>query len=127
MTMDRLMVFAILVLWLRARANGLRRAIIWDCGYAAPTTRMQYTDGSFSALAFGWFPWVLQPQRQLRWPRGLFPHRADHVARIPETVLERAIGPVSDVVMAAWSWVRQRRQGHLADYILNLVAGLAAV
>jgi hydrogenase-4 component B len=118
---------AAVVLWLRARANGLRRAITWDCGYAAPTARMQYTGGSFSALAVGWFAWVLQPQRQLRWPRGPFPHRADHVERIPETVLERVIGPVSDVVMAASAWVRQRQQGRLTDYILYLVAGLAAV
>jgi hypothetical protein len=49
------------------------------------------------------------------------------VERIPETVLERVIGPVSDVVMTASAWVRQRQQGHLPDYILYLVAGLAAV
>jgi hydrogenase-4 component B len=122
-----LIAVAAVALWLRARANGLRRAITWDCGYAAPTARMQYTGGSFSALAVGWFAWVLQPQRQLRWPRGPFPQRADHVERIPETVLERVIGPVSEVVMAASAWVRQRQQGRLTDYILYLVAGLAAV
>ena len=47
--------------------------------------------------------------------------------RIPETVLERVIGPVSDVVMATSAWVRRRQQGHLPDYILYLVAGLAAM
>jgi hydrogenase-4 component B len=114
-------------LWLQARANGLRRALTWDCGYAAPTARMQYTGGSFSALAVGWFAWVLQPQRQLRWPRGPFPRRADHVERIPETVLERVIGPLSDAVMAASAWMRRRQQGHLPDYILYLVAGLVAI
>jgi len=122
-----LIAVAIVALWLHSRANGLRRAITWDCGYAAPTARMQYTGGSFSALAVGWFAWVLQPQRQLRWPRGPFPRRADHVERIPETVLERVIGPLSDAVMSASAWVRQRQQGHLQDYILYLVAGLAAV
>ena len=114
-------------LWLWARANGLRRALTWDCGYAAPTARMQYTGGSFAALGAGWFAWVLRPQRRLRRPRGPFPRRADHLERIPETVLERVIGPVSDWVMAASGWVRQRQQGHLPDYILYLVAGLAAV
>lgn len=114
-------------LWIRARANGLRRALTWDCGYAAPTARMQYTGGSFSALAVGWLAWALRPERRLRWPRGPFPHRADHVERIPETVLERAIGPVSDVVMAASAWMRRRQQGRLTDYMLYLVVGLAAV
>ena len=81
----------------------------------------------FLASLVGWFAWVLQPQRQLRWPRGPFPRRADHVERIPETVLERVIGPLNDAVMAVSAWVRQRQQGHLPDYILYLVAGLAAI
>lgn len=114
-------------LWFRVRANGFCRALTWDCGYAAPTARMQYTGGSFAALAVGWFAWVLRPERRLRWPRGPFPRQADHMQRIPETVLERVIGPVSDGVMAASAWVRQRQQGHLPDYILYLVAGLAVV
>jgi len=37
------------------------------------------------------------------------------------------IGPLNDAVMAASAWVRQRQQGHLPDYILYLVAGLAAI
>jgi hypothetical protein len=88
---------------------------------------MQYTGGSFAALAVGWFSGVLRPERLLRRPRGPFPGRANFAERIPETVLERAIGPVSAVVMAASAWVRQRQHGHLPDYILYLVAGLAAV
>ena len=114
-------------LWLRSRANGLRRALTWDCGYAAPTERMQYTGGSFAALVVGWFGWVLRPERRLRWPRGPFPRQADYVERIPETVLERALGPVSALVMTASAWVRRRQHGHLPDYILYLVVGLAAV
>jgi hydrogenase-4 component B len=113
-------------LWLRARGNGLRREVTWDCGYAAPTGRMQYTSGSFAALAVGWFAWVLRPERRLRRPRGPFPSQSEHAERIPDTMLERILGPVSDVVMAASAWVRQRQQGHLPDYILYLVAGLAA-
>lgn len=117
----------VVVLWLRVRAKGSRRALTWDCGYAAPTARMQYTGGSFAGLAVGWFAWVLQPERRVRWPRGPFPLQADHAERMPETVLERVLVPMSDVVMAASAWVRRRQQGHLPDYVLYLVAGLAAV
>jgi hydrogenase-4 component B len=88
---------------------------------------MQYTGGSFAAMPVTWFAWVLRPQRRLRWPRGPFPSRADYLERIPETVLERVIGPGSNAVMAASAWVRQRQQGHLPDYILYLVAGLVAM
>src|SRR3989304_232380 len=38
------------VLWRRVRRNGLTRAVTWDCGYAAPTPRMQYTAGSFAGI-----------------------------------------------------------------------------
>jgi hydrogenase-4 component B len=121
------LVLAALALWRRAHANGMRRELTWDCGYSAPRPRMQYTGGSFAAIAIGWFRWVLLPERQMRWPRGLFPAQASRVERVPETVLERGLGPASRVVMVASAWVRQRQRGHLPDYILYLVAGLAAV
>ncbi|MHB1308476.1 MAG: proton-conducting transporter transmembrane domain-containing protein [Limisphaerales bacterium] len=114
-------------LWSRARTNGLRRSPTWDCGYAAPTARMQYTGGSFAGLAVGWFDWVLRPERRRRWPRGPFPRQADLVERFPETVLERVMSPVGRVVMQASAWVRRRQQGHLPEYISYLVAALAAV
>ena len=118
---------AAVTLWFRARANGMRRALTWDCGYAAPTARMQYTAGSFAALVVGWFGWVLQPERRLHWPRGPLPRQADFAERIPETVLEKVIGPVAGVVMIASAWARQRQQGRLPDYILYLVVALAVM
>ena len=37
--------------WRRVAHNGVdARAVTWDCGYAAPTPRMQYTAGSFAAI-----------------------------------------------------------------------------
>jgi len=122
-----LLALAALALWSRVRTNGARRALTWDCGYAAPTARMQYTGGSFAGLATGWFRWVLQPERKRHRPRGPFPARADSVERFPETVLERVIGPAGSVIMAASAWARRRQKGHLPDYILYLVAGLAGV
>ena len=40
----------VVALWRRVRRNGLSRAVTWDCGYAAPTPRMQYTAGSFAGI-----------------------------------------------------------------------------
>jgi len=42
-------------LWHLAQKQGLRRALTWDCGYAAPTARMQYTAGSFAGIIGEWF------------------------------------------------------------------------
>src|SRR5581483_5248065 len=48
-------------LWRRAQRDGLARAVTWDCGYAAPTPRMQYTAGSFAGIITEWFAWILKP------------------------------------------------------------------
>ena len=114
-------------LWWKSRANGLRRALTWDCGYAAPTARMQYTSGSFAGLASGWFGWLLQPERKLRRPRGPLPATASRVERVPETVLERLLTPASDAIMVVSAATRRLQHGRLQAYILYLVAGLLAV
>jgi len=114
-------------LWWKARANGLRRSLTWDCGYATPAARMQYTSASFADIASGWFRWVLQPERKMRRPRGHFPTEAIRLERIPETVLERIIGPVSIAIMQVSSSVRRFQHGRLQFYILYIVAGLMAL
>ncbi len=114
-------------LWLKAHANGLRRGLTWDCGFASPTARMQYTGGSFAGIAGGWFAWVLRPERRIRRPRGHFPADAIRLERVPETVLERIIGPVGRGVMQVSATVRQLQHGRLQFYILYVVAGLIAL
>jgi hydrogenase-4 component B len=44
--------------------------------------------------------------------------------RIPETVLERIIGPVVTVIMQVSTLVRQLQHGRLQFYILYVLAGL---
>ncbi|HWA25996.1 MAG TPA: proton-conducting transporter membrane subunit [Lacunisphaera sp.] len=118
---------AVAWLWRRAHANGQQRAPTWDCGFAAPAARMQYTGGSFSGIAVGWFAWILRPERRLRRPRGPLPAVACRVERVPETVLEQVIYPVGGVVMQASLAVRRLQHGRLQFYVLYIVAGLAAL
>jgi hydrogenase-4 component B len=111
-------------LWRKAHVNGLGRGLTWDCGYAKPAARMQYTSASFAGIVAGWFGWILQPERKMRRPRGYFPAEAIRLERVPETVLERIIGPVSGAVMQVSTAVRQLQHGRLQFYILYVVAGL---
>jgi hydrogenase-4 component B len=110
-----------------ARRHGLRRAPTWDCGYAAPTARMQYTSGSFAGIGAGWFAWLLQAERRVRRPRGLLPLGALWVERVPETVLERGIGPLAGAVMRVSTAVRRLQHGRLQSYIFYIVAGLVTL
>ncbi|HEU5068827.1 MAG TPA: proton-conducting transporter membrane subunit [Verrucomicrobiae bacterium] len=121
---------AVLAAWLlrsRTRANGLRRTVTWDCGYAAPTARMQYTAGSFAATITGWFDWILHPHRHERCPEGTFPTRASFAEHTPETVLEEVVAPGAGLVMRVAAVVRRLQHGRVQAYVLYLVAGLAAL
>jgi hydrogenase-4 component B len=114
-------------LWRRAHAPGLRRAPTWDCGYAAPTARMQYTSGSFGGLATRWFALVLRPERVSGRPRGMFPARTLHLERVPETVLERIVEPVGAAVVFGANLARRLQHGRLQFYIAYVGVGLAAL
>ncbi len=115
------------LLWWRARSHGGRPAPTWDCGYAAPTARMQYTGGSFGQPLNGWFRVVLRPRQFLRRPRGPFPRIAQHAETVPDLVLDGALEPLGAVVLRAAAVVRRLQHGRLPDYILYLVAGLAGI
>jgi hydrogenase-4 component B len=127
MALAILLVAAGVLLWRKVRANGLRRSLTWDCGYAAPRAKMQYSSGSFAALAAGWFAWVLRPVRKLRRPRTHFPADAIRLERTPETVLERVIFPAAGWIMQVSSAVRRLQHGQLQSYILYVLAGLAVL
>lgn len=115
------------LLWWKVRANGLRRGPTWDCGYVAPTTKMQYSSGSFAGLASGWFAWILRPVRKLRRPRGHFPTSAIRLESTPETVLERVIMPLGGIIMRVSTAARRLQHGRLSAYILYVLAGLLAL
>jgi hydrogenase-4 component B len=111
----------------RLRQNGRRRAATWDCGYAAPTARMQYTAGSFAGIITGWFAWILRPQRHAEPIGEVFPASAVHGQHTPETVLEHVIGPVAGWVMWLSATARRLQHGRLQAYLFYLVAGVAAL
>lgn len=114
-------------LWKKARTRGMRRDVTWDCGYARPAARMQYTGGSFAGIASGWFVWILRPVRRMRRPRGPLPDRASWVERAPDTVLDRVVLPAGGAIMQVSTAVRRLQHGRLQAYILYVVAGLTAL
>jgi len=114
-------------LWHRARRGSLRRAVTWDCGYAAPTARMQYTAGSFAGIITEWFAWVLRPERHEHRPEVLMPASANFTEHTPETVLERIVEPAGKLVMRVSKVAQSLQQGRLQSYLLYLLIGLVAL
>lgn len=114
-------------LWWFVHRRGLVRALTWDCGYAVPTARMQYTAGSFAAIITEWFEWILRPERRVHRPEELFPRGASFKEHTPETVLERVIEPAARVVLLVSGQVRRLQHGRVQAYLLYLILGLVAV
>jgi hydrogenase-4 component B len=114
-------------LWHWVRGRSLSRALTWDCGYAVPTPRMQYTGGSFAGIITEWFAWILCPVRHEHRVEETFPATASFEEHTPETVLERVIQPVSDVVLRVSSMARRLQHGRLQAYLLYLVIGIFAL
>ena len=122
-----LVILAAIFLWRRVQHNGVRRAGTWDCGYAAPTPRMQYTAGAFAGIITGWFDWILRPRRHAHLPKGLFPAHADFAEHTPETVLENIVEPAGSLVLRVSTAVRRLQHGRVQSYIFYLLLGLAAL
>jgi hydrogenase-4 component B len=114
-------------LWRRVRRGGLTRALTWDCGYALPTARMQYTAGSFAAIITEWFACILRPERHQQLPENLFPSRAHHAEHTPETVLEKIVQPAALLVMRVSTMARSLQHGRVQAYLLYLLIGVAAL
>jgi NADH:ubiquinone oxidoreductase subunit 5 (subunit L)/multisubunit Na+/H+ antiporter MnhA subunit len=124
------LLLAALAAVLAARVRRPAAALTWDCGYAAPTARMQYTAGSFAQLATeDLLPAALAPRASVQLPRGLFPAPAAWRTEDADPLLRRWYEPF----VARWAdrfaglhWLQQGVLHVYLFYILAVaVAGLA--
>jgi len=96
----------------------------WDCGYAAPTPRIQYTGSSLVQPLRDFLKPLARPFESLRAPFGAFPSVSSYssVARdLFEDLLWRPL-----VKSAEWAFGKSHalQSGHLHFYILLIMAAL---
>ena len=113
--------------WRRVWAGRVERGPTWDCGYAAPDPRMQYTAGSFAATILEWFDWLVRPVRREVRPDGAFPARASLEEHVPEIVLKYAVLPAGALVMRVSLAARRLQRGRLPAYLFYILAGVAGL
>jgi hydrogenase-4 component B len=100
-------------------------AVTWDCGYAAPTARMQYTSSSLARGLVGVFAWAMPPVVHF-WDRrrssslALFPTGAGFHSHVPDTVLDRALLPTLRGARWVIGFARYIQHGRMQLYILYL-------
>ena len=114
-------------LWRLAKRQGMVRALTWDCAFAAPSARMQYTAGSFAGILTEWFAWILRPVRHGHLTERLFPKEAVWEEHTPETVLEHVVQPAGGVVMQLAMAARRVQHGTVQAYLLYVLIGLAVL
>jgi hydrogenase-4 component B len=116
---------AVFWLWRRVQRGEVSRGPTWDCGFAFPTPRMQYTAGSFASILTDWFAWILRPVRHEHRPEGPFPISACRTQHTPETVLERVVEPFGRLILRVSQTIRSLQHGRVQWYLMYLLLGLA--
>ena len=105
---------------LKRRRSGITSTGTWDCGYLAPTSRMQYTASSFAATITGLFGGVLRPERHEPTISGLFPQPSRFGSHLPETVLEKVYLPLLKGADRRLVPLRKLQHGQIPIYILYI-------
>jgi len=98
-----------------------RRGPTWDCGYAAPSPRMQYTASSFASGLVDLFRWALWTELHATGIAGTFPGPARLSTHLPDPVLDRMILPAARWLARASIWLRWLQRGHLHSYVLYIL------
>lgn len=93
----------------------------WDCGYACPTNRIQYTASSFAQMLVKMFAWVLRPHTHFPQIEGLFPKQARMHSHVDDIVLDRVIMPAGQHIEKWFGWFRRFQQGMTQQYLLYIL------
>ena len=120
-------VFAALALVFGLLALRVRKPLpsrpTWDCGYAAPSARMQYTARSFAQLAAGLLlPRALQPRASEARPRGIFPQPAAFAVEDADPVTRRWYEPFFSRWADRFASLRWVQQGVVHAYLFYILA-----
>lgn len=122
-------VIGVSLLLILARAIALsgrpvRSAVTWDCGYARPSPRMQYTASSFAQPLIETFALLLQTRRVVAAPHGLFPKHAKFQTKADDPYQSYIFRPLFQTIARALSSLRPLQQGRVQIYVLYIVVTL---
>jgi hydrogenase-4 component B len=92
----------------------------WDCGYAAPSARMQYTASSYAGPLVILFRMFIRPRTRLNAPNGLFPRQASFHSETPDVFRDYLYSPLYFGVAWAASKLRWLQHGRIQLYVLYI-------
>ena len=98
----------------------------WDCGYAQPTARMQYTASSFAQPLMVVFAGVLGTRRVGSKLKGTFPEAASFASETPDPFRERFYDPLFTRTLQLLAHLRGAQHGRVQMYVLYIALTLIA-
>ncbi len=99
----------------------------WDCGYARPTNRMQYTGSSLTDMITGFFAWVLVPRKLWQGLRVIFSSPQIFSSEVPDVVLDRGLFPGFRFIVRVLAYARPIQSGPVQVYLVYVLAILLAL
>ena len=96
----------------------------WDCGYAAPDSRMQYTSTSFSRPLADSFQVLIGNADDARPPEGFFPSGASFASSTPGIEKAAVFSRIFRLTAALAARVRVLQTGQVQMYLLYMAAVL---
>ena len=126
--MAALLILAVVVLFVcylnRLKSTPVSSSVTWDCGYAAPTSSMQYTASSFAEMLVRIFSGILRPEYKEPPMTSLFPEQESFYSHVPEVTLDKGIIPFMLAVDRRLSSVRRLQSGQLNRYLMYIFVAL---
>lgn len=111
----------------RLRRQPLETRCTWDCGYALPTARMQYTGTAFTQPLTDFFNLTKGHNRATLPVEGYFPETAGVAIDVPDPADRFVWHPLSAITGRIADRTRRIQSGYLHLYILMVVVALATM
>ena len=99
----------------------------WDCGYSAPTPRMQYTAASFSQPMAVFMRSLLRQQNVTPTITDYFPSAAKASTTTPDWVETGLYARLARLCLRAALWTKRMQHGRLNAYVLYILVTLVVL
>jgi hydrogenase-4 component B len=106
------------------RGREVTHAATWGCGYAAYTSRMQYTATSFAQPLLRSFLTLIPTRVHQDGPSGYFPVTATYEEHVGDMAGERVLAPASRSFVRTLSRIRILQQGRVQLYLVYIAVTL---
>ncbi len=107
--------------WVARARRATASAGTWDCGYAAPSARMQYTASSFAEMIVRQLGWALRPDAHVPRLDAPFPAPASFASHVPDTVLDRGVAPAFAAAGGMFARLHVIQRGSIHAYLLYIL------